>query len=173
MNSAIFETERLRARRWIASDVEALFAVYSDPEGMRWVGDGQPISRAECDRWMRVTMENYAARGYGMFVLEERTTGEIVGFCGLVHPGGQPEPEIKYALLRSHWGRGLASEIAPALLAYGAERHGLSRIIATVNPEHAVSRRVLAKAGMKLRESRVESDGSVTLVYEWSPPGVR
>jgi RimJ/RimL family protein N-acetyltransferase len=91
-----------------------------------------------------------------------------VGFCGLVHPGGQPEPEIKYAFLRPHWGKGLATEAVSALIAYGAGCHGLRHIIATVAPGNAASQRVLQKAGMRPGATRDNGDGSITLVYEWN-----
>jgi ribosomal-protein-alanine N-acetyltransferase len=138
---------------------------------MRWVGDGRPISRSECEEWIKVTEANYAKRGYGMFALVERDSGAIVGFAGLVHPGGQLEPEVKYAFLRAHWGVGLATEAVPRLLAYGASAHGLRRIIATVAPGNLVSQRVLAKAGMVLAHHRSNGDGSTTLVFEWRASG--
>lgn len=163
----LFETTRLRCRRWISADRERLFAVYADAEAMRWVGDGKPITPAECDAWLAVTAANYARRGYGMFALEDRATGEVIGFCGLVHPGDQPEPEIKYALLRSHWGRGLASEAVPALLRHGSTAYGLRRIIATVAPANLASQRVLRKAGLAFARTRRNEDGSSTQVFEW------
>ncbi|MEO0457594.1 MAG: GNAT family N-acetyltransferase [Cyanobacteria bacterium P01_A01_bin.114] len=163
--SVIFETPRLRCRRWLLSDLGPLFAVYSDVEGARWVDDGEPITHAECEAWLKVTADNYEKRGYGMFALEDRESSQVVGFCGLVHPGGQEDAEIKYALLRSHWGRGLASEVVPALLSYGANHHRIERVIATVASENIASQRVLEKAGLILLDSRREEDGSHTLVY--------
>ncbi len=164
----LFETPRLRCRRWRITDLEALFAVYADEEGARWVGDGTPITWDECQRWLHVTARNYRERGYGMFVLEDPGSGAVVGFCGLVHPGGQADAEIKYAFLRSHWGRGLASEMAPALLAHGHQRHGLSWVIATVAPENLASQRVLEKAGMIYARDILDDDGQPTRVYHWS-----
>ena len=166
----VFETRRLRCRRWRPTDLAPLFAVYSDVEGARWVGDGQPITLADCEAWLRVTDNNYQRRGYGMFALEDRASGEVIGFCGLVHPGGQVDAEIKYSFLRSHWGRGFASEVVPALLACGAERHGLAKIIATVALGNLASQRVLAKAGMLRTALRDNEDGSQTVVFEWCPP---
>ena len=171
VSPALFETERMRCRRWLPEDLDALFAVYADPEAMRWVGDGEPINRAACAQWMEVTLGNYARRGYGMFALEERSSGAAIGFCGLVHPGGQPEPELKYAFLKSHWGQGLASEAVPALLAHGWRAHGLGRVIATVAPGNLASQRVLLKAGMRPLPHRQNDDGSLTYVYEWKAPG--
>lgn len=61
-----------------------MFAVYSDPEGMRWVGDGQPIRKDECEAWFEVTEKNYAKRGYGMFAIEKRDSGAVVIGSALV-----------------------------------------------------------------------------------------
>lgn len=163
----VFETPRLRCRRWIASDLDAIYAVYSDPVGMRFVGDGSPITLEACREWLEVTARNYKFRGYGMFALEERATRLPVGFCGLVHPGGQPEPEVKYALLQVAWGKGYATEAISHLLSYGFQAHGLARIIATVAPGNVASQGVLAKAGAQRLGSRRNADGSITLLYEW------
>lgn len=167
MSQPIFVTERLLARRLGAEDVDALFAVYSDAEAMRWVGDGQPITRSECEQWVRVTLANYEKRGYGMFALEERASGNVIDFCGIVHPGGQTEPEIKYAFLRSFWGRGLATEAVIGLLRYGIEVQHLSYFIATVAPANGASQRVLLKAGMTRGELRTDEDGSQTQLFFW------
>ena len=163
----VFQTARLRARRWRAEDLPIIHAVYSDPEGARWVGDGNPIGWADCEKWLAVTAANYQGRGYGMFALEDRATGQVIGFCGLVHPGGQEEAEVKYALLKECWGQGLASETVPALLDYGRSVHGLTRIIATVAPENTASCRVLEKAGFLHSDNRQDDDGTLTRVYEW------
>lgn len=163
----VFETARLRGRRWVAGDLGPLFEVYGDPETVRYVGDGSPITMAQCEAWLEVTAANYARRGYGMFTLEDRQTGEVVGFCGLVHPGGQEEPEIKYALRRARWGAGLAGEFIPALLEYGARVHGLRQVIATVHPENLASRRVLERAGLVVREVLTDEDGGRTVVFVW------
>jgi RimJ/RimL family protein N-acetyltransferase len=154
----IFETPRLQCRRWLPSDVKPLFEVYSDKEGSQWVGNGQPITREECDQWLVVTAGYYFERGYGMFALVDPQSDGVVGFCGLVHPGGQPEVEIKYAFLRSHWGRGLASEAVLALLKYASNALAIDRVMATVAPENLASQRVLEKAGLVLQTSTETSD---------------
>ena len=171
VSELLFETAHLTVRRLGPDDAAAMLAVYGDAEAMRWVDDGRPIEPAECKRWVEVTLGNYERRGYGMSVLVERSTAEVVGFCGLVHPGGQEEPELKYALLRSAWGRGLATEAARGMLRYGRETLGIRRVIATIAPANAASRRVLEKAGMRYREQRVAADGERTDVWEWLAEG--
>jgi RimJ/RimL family protein N-acetyltransferase len=144
-----------------------MHAVYGNAEGMRWVGTGQPLSFTQCELWIDVTLQNYVSRGYGLFAMVERTSGTVVGFCGLVHPGSQAEAEIKYALRQEFWGHGFATEAAAALLAFGRSMHGLSQVIATASPEHSVSHRVLLKAGMSLGELRRNEDGSFTQLFSW------
>lgn len=170
MSAIVFESPRLRCRRWVREDFDALMAVYGDRDAMRWVGDGEPLTRDDCERWLDVTARNYTQRGYGMFALEDRAGGQVVGFVGLVHPGGQAEAEVKYAFAREHWGRGLATEAVRAMLDSAWTRFGLVEVIATVAPDNVASQRVLAKAGMRLRETRANDDGSRTLVYGCMAP---
>lgn len=157
----------MTARRWTGGEVEDLLAVYGDADAMRWVGSGAAITRDQCEAWLDVTRTNYEKRGYGMFALEEKVSSKVVGFCGLVHPGGQVEPEVKYAFLRSHWGRGLATEAVLALIEYGRTQHGLRHIIATTAPANTASHRVLLKAGLAYGPLRDNGDGSKTQVFVW------
>jgi RimJ/RimL family protein N-acetyltransferase len=167
MPNFVFESARLRARHLEPGDVDALLDVYGDPEVVRWVADGKPLDRARCEDWLRITQRNYATRGYGMVALVERESEQVVGFCGLVHPAGQPQAEIKYALRRSHWGGGLATEAAIALLAYGRSRFGISKVVATTDPANVASHRVLLKAGLQRAELRRNEDGTFTQVFVW------
>lgn len=170
MSSFVFETPRLQARHITVADADAMVSVYGDAEVVRWVADGQPLNRSGCEEWIGVTLRNYTTRGYGMLALVERASGDIVGFCGLVHPGGQPEAEIKYALRRDHWGKGLATEAARALLSYGSSHFGIAEVIATTAPENASSHSVLLKAGMQRAQLRENGDGSFTQLFVWRAP---
>jgi len=165
----MFQTERLSVRRLVADDFDDLLEVYSDPEAMRFVGDGQPITRAETGRWIEVTRSNQATRGYGMSHVSLTESGALVGFCGLVHPGGQEEPEVKYALLRPFWGRGLATELVRGMIAWGRREHDLDVVIATVDARNAASLRVLAKAGLRERGRATDPDGTVVVTLATAP----
>jgi RimJ/RimL family protein N-acetyltransferase len=171
----LFHTARLRVRRLAACDLDAMGAVYGDADAMRWVGDAQPLSREACVEWLAVTDRNYATRGYGMATLQLNGGDAVVGFCGLVHPGGQLEAEIKYALRREFWNQGYASEAAIGMLDYGAHKLGLRRVIATAAPANFASHRVLLKAGFNRVHIRRNDDGSCTEVFTWArtnPPKV-
>lgn len=72
--------------------------------------------------------------------------------------------ELLYALDRTAWGRGLATEAAGAALAYGFEVAGLGRIIGITRPANAASRRILEKLGMRY-EREVEIFGIEAVLY--------
>jgi len=163
----LYETEHLWVRRLDAADYNEMYAVYSDAEAMRWVGDGLPIEVDVCYHWIEVTKTNYEKRGYGMSALVLKESGVVIGFCGVVHPNGQAEPEIKYALLWKHWGKGLATEAVRGMLDYVSREHGLKRIIATTDPENEASHRVLQKCGLSDWKTVQNKDGSSTRIFVW------
>ena len=167
MSLIIFETTRLLCRRLTSDDFEAMLEVYGDAEAMRYVGDGSPLTEVEARQWIEVTKNNYLKCGYGMFALKEISTQKVIGFCGIVHPDNQIEPEVKYAFLRTHWGQGFATEAISELIGYGKRVHGLKHMIATVAPEHLASQKVLGKVGMYKTELRDDEDGLRTQVFEW------
>jgi RimJ/RimL family protein N-acetyltransferase len=105
-----------------------------------------------------------------MFAVELRAEHAVVGFCGIVHPGGQQEAEVKYAYLRRVWGQGIASEALVGLISYGVRFHGIQLLIATTAPENAASHRVLVNAGMSKGKLRNNEDGSFTQVFEYRAP---
>ncbi|MCB9126908.1 MAG: GNAT family N-acetyltransferase [Ardenticatenales bacterium] len=167
MSELLFETERLIGRRMAADDAAAMHAVYGDVDAMAFVGDGAALSLEECEGWIDITHRNYERRGYGMSTIIERATGEIVGFCGLVHPEGQIDAELKYAYRRTAWGRGYATEAARAMIDYGHRIHGLDYIIATIKSTHEASRSVLLKAGMRYSHRYPDEDGTLIELLAW------
>jgi RimJ/RimL family protein N-acetyltransferase len=65
-------------------------------------------------------------------------------------PGvAQPTVEIGWRLARAHWGKGLATEGARAVVRYAFETLGLQEIIAITVPANIRSRRVMKKIGMQ------------------------
>jgi RimJ/RimL family protein N-acetyltransferase len=78
-----------------------------------------------------------------------RETGEKVASAALrhIHIGGRDEVEVGYRVAAAWWGRGIATEMATALVGVARERLGLAEIVAFTLPENRASRRVMEKAG--------------------------
>src|SRR2546428_11488624 len=111
-------TSRLLLRRWKESDVDPYADLGADPEVMRWVGDGSVRAREESRAAITRYENGWDQLGFGLFAMELRASGRLIGFVGLSVPAFLPEilpgVEIGWRLARDQWGRGLATEGARA-----------------------------------------------------------
>jgi [ribosomal protein S5]-alanine N-acetyltransferase len=141
------ETERLRLRRFRSDDLAALSLLFRDPEVVRYIGTGTLAAPDEIQTHLTSLRENYWREYcFGRWVMEDRISGDFIGYCGLRVNEGLPE--IHYVLAREWWFAGLATEAASACLWYGFEKLSLKEIIALVRPENIASINVLKKLGM-------------------------
>jgi [ribosomal protein S5]-alanine N-acetyltransferase len=150
MNMDILETERLLLREFVSEDVDALAAVLSDPETMRFYP--APLDRAGVAAWIERNRQRYADHGHGLWAMVLKSSGKVIGDCGLTRQtvDGIDEIEIGYHVRRDLWGRGYAPEAARTCQAYGFGRLGADRLISLIRPENLPSRRVAEKTGLKL-----------------------
>lgn len=156
-------TERLAHRAMVPGDAEAFFTLCSDPEVMRYTGE-PPLGSVGQARDGIERYPDFDKVGFGRWGCYLRSTGSLIGFCGLKHLDDLDEVDIGFRFLPEYWGRGLATEAARACLAYGFETIGLTRVIGLVLPENAASIRVLEKIGM-VSEGRIRYDGYNVLRY--------
>lgn len=94
---------------------------------------------------------SYAANGFGLWKVSLGSDGTPVGMSGLIRREELPFPDLGYAFLPAHEGRGYASEAGAAALDFGFASKGLARILAIVRPGNGASMRVLEKLGMSER----------------------
>jgi ribosomal-protein-alanine N-acetyltransferase len=146
----ILETERLLLREFVHGDVDALAAVISDPETMRFYPERR--DRAGVGSWIERNRRRYRDDGHGLWAMVLKSSGEVMGDCGLTRQtvDGVDEIEIGYHVRRDLWGRGFAPEAAAACRDYGFEKLGVARLISLIRPENLPSRRVAEKIGLTL-----------------------
>lgn len=152
MPDAVLRTARLTFRPFAPEDLDDLARIVADPEVMRFVGEGVTLDRATAALWIARSRDNVARYGYGTGAVVETATNRMVGWAGFARPEGEPE-EVVYGFARAAWGRGYATEILAGLVAYAFGELRMTEIRATVDPDNAVSRRVLARAGFHAMES--------------------
>jgi len=162
-NVRILETTRLIVRRWTADDAEALYSICSDPDVMRYVGDGTPWRLKRTRQFIADAVVTEQTHGYCRWPLIAKDAGSLVGFCGFI-PAAEGA-EMGWRLGSQIWGRGLATEAAQAVLKYGAETLGFRRVTATVHCENRASLRVAKKLGMSV-EAQNEQTGRVVLSWK-------
>ncbi|MEK6285823.1 MAG: GNAT family N-acetyltransferase [Acidobacteriota bacterium] len=143
------ETARVYLRPFTSDDLDSFALIGSDPDVMRYIGDGKPQSRERTRTRFNAILDHHNRHGFGVWAAVDKTSGEWMGFCGLQFLDNASEIEVGYRLAKRFWGIGLASEAAKASLRYGFEALGLNRIVAVVQPGNIGSRRVLEKIGLR------------------------
>jgi ribosomal-protein-alanine N-acetyltransferase len=110
--------------------------------------------------------KQFIKNGYGAFLVFELDTGNFIGRAGFGDIANS-EVEVGYIVLEQHRGKGYATLILKALLAWAKQHIKKEKIIAITAIENIVSARVMQKAGMQFsRRSMV--DGIDSVIYEFS-----
>jgi len=173
----ILQTPRLLLRRLVIADLEALYALYRDPEMRRhfppegaspdgtltyeetreeleWFLDGHP-RRPELGLWATILKE----------------TGAFIGRCGLLPwtIDGQDEVEVAYMIDKHYWRQGLGKEAAAGIRDYAFNQLGLARLICMIDRENAASIGVATAIGMTFEKESVDETGPFH-VYSMSRP---
>lgn len=163
----LIETERLRLRAFAAADLDAYAAMCADADVMRYVGDGVPIDRDAAWRQMALFLGHWSLRGFGMWAIEERAGGRLVGRAGYYQPEGWPGAELGWLLGRAWWGQGLATEACRAALAQRAA-FGIGRLISLIRPGNVRSAAVAQRLGATHART-VDFLGAPVQVWEHPP----
>ena len=115
-------------------------------------------------------VEHWERHGFGMWLLRDRQTGEMVGRGGLQYTftAGLNDVEAGWAIVPERWGQGLATELANACVEVGFEQLDLREIIAFTLPTNIGSRRVMEKAGFEFDRDIVHA-GLPHVLYRRRP----
>ena len=140
-------TERLVLRPVAAADHAGLLAHWTTPEVRRFLFDGGIVSSAEVTAMIEDSARNFAAAGYGLWLVRGRTGADLAGTVGL-RPLEDLGVEILYSLVPSVWGKGYATEAASAVVEHALGPLGLPGVLAEVDEENAASAAVAERLGM-------------------------
>ncbi len=145
-DAPVIETDRLRLRMFRLDDLNDFAALLADPDVMRYVEDGQPKDRSVAEKALNGIIAHWQRHGFGRWAVEEKASGQFIGFGGLRLLFGNPE--VVYHFAKAHWGRGFATELARASLSFGFNGQRFARIVAIAKPGNAASIHVMEKLGM-------------------------
>jgi RimJ/RimL family protein N-acetyltransferase len=145
----VIETGRLKLRRWRGADVAPNSAMLSDPGTARFIAaDGKPVT-TDLAGWRNaaVMSGHWALHGFGMFVVEEKSSGKFVGRVGPWFPPGWPGFEVGWGIAREFRGQGYAVEAARAAIDWSFATFELDRIIHCIDQENTASQGVARRLG--------------------------
>ncbi len=153
-------------REFNEADYNAVFQFNSSPEIHKYTGDPclsnpQQAKEIITNTWL----PDYKKYGYGRWAAVYKPENKIIGFAGLKYLPELDETDIGFRFLPEYWGKGIASEVAAALIKYGFETLGLEKIIGIAMPENGGSCKVLEKVGLDLyKTDTYQEDGKN---YHW------
>lgn len=162
-------TERLRLTALAERHFESYAEMLGDASSTRFVGDGEPLDRMNAWRSMAMLIGHWALRGYGMWAVELKDSGEFIGRVGLHNPQGWPDLELGWMLRPEHRRLGYASEAAAAALGFAFTQLGAERAISLIRAENTASERVARRLGGR-QSTTIDFLGSATLVYTYHRP---
>lgn len=164
----LLETTRLRLRTVKEDDWSVLHEYYSDEESTRYT-TLQPLSEEESRRTVASMERHWQRHGYGPYLVEDKASAAVLGIVGLWYPKQWPEPEIKWALLRKHWGQGYAGEAARAVQAMAARQLPQLHLISLIHCDNHASARLAVAVGASM-EKAMQFRGAIYHVYRHSRP---
>lgn len=143
-------TERLLLRRWCEADRAPFAALNADPLVMRYFP--AELTRTQSDDWLDTLTRHFEDHGYGMWALQRRGDGQLLGTVGLMWqrlPAPfTPALEVGWRLARRAWGQGYATEAARASLSHAFEVTDVPEVVSMTVPHNTASRAVMHRLGM-------------------------
>jgi len=150
MDNPVISTERLILRKMTKDDTKNLMEIFSDPVAMKYYPSTK--NEGETLEWIEWTQKNYEQYAVGLWIVEDKVTGEFLGQCGIVpqEVDGVIEMEIGYLFVRRVWGNGYATEAALACKNYGFEKLKLNRMVSLPDVNNIPSTKVAERIGMQV-----------------------
>jgi len=156
----VLETGRLILRWLSVEDAEFILQLLNEPSFVRFIGDKGVRSIEDArDYILRGPVDSYERFGFGLYLTELKENGVPIGICGLLKRESLKDVDIGFAFLPQFWKKGYAFESASAVMTYGRNVVGLSRVVAITSPENDASIKVLEKLGLRFeRMTKLSED---------------
>ena len=160
------ESNDLILRGYLESDFGP-FAAFAASDRACYVGG--PVGAADSWRSFMAAVGHWTMRGYGMWIIEHRETGQVAGRTGVILNDGWHEPEMAWHIYDGFEGKSIAYRASLMAREYSAKHFGLDRLMSYISPENQRSMR-LATRLKAVFEKDVEVRGSVAQM--WRHPSV-
>jgi ribosomal-protein-alanine N-acetyltransferase len=140
--------KRVCLRAPMPDDADDLFALFADPEVMRYWSRPPMTARAEAEGLIGEILDGFSQRTILNWMVTSRPDGALIGTCALFRVDVRHRrAEIGYSLRRDHWGRGFAAEAVSLMLDWSFRTLGVHRVEADIDPRNDGSRKLLERLG--------------------------
>jgi [ribosomal protein S5]-alanine N-acetyltransferase len=161
----IFETERLIVRRYknTKDDYDNYFSLHGNPVVMQYIRPAQ--TREVSDAKFEETILDLPPHPFlGRWAVNEKSSGKFIGsFVIIPIPGDEEKIQLGYSFLPAYWGKGFATEVSRAGLAYFRNQTPLTEIYAVTESQNIASQKVLLKAGFQPFGKKMEGEKELSM----------
>ncbi len=157
----VLETDRLILRHLSTADAEFVLELLNDPSFIRYIGDKQVRTLDDARTYvLEGPVRSYETYGFGLNLVELKSSETPIGICGLLKRETLPDPDIGFAFLPAYWNQGYAFEAADAVMKHGRGVLGIDQILAITTPDNETSTKLLMKIGLKFDRVVKLSEGA-------------
>lgn len=150
----MLETERLLINEFTVHDAPFMLALLNMPTWLEFIGDRGVHTLADAHQYILDNpMSSYRQYGFGPYAVRLKSDNTVVGMCGLHKRTFTPDIDIGFAFLPDFAGQGYGYESASALIGYGRDVLGFTRITGITKPTNANSIRLLEKLGLRFEKT--------------------
>ena len=167
MKQFLLETQRLTLRELSTDDARFILRLLNEPSFLRFIGDKRVRTLEDARQYiLNGPIESYARNGFGLYLVQLKTTHTSLGMCGLLKRESLTDVDIGFAFLPEFWNQGFAFEAAQAVMLYARDVLKLPRIVAITNKDNDASGKLLEKLGMRFdRMINLTGDESEIKLY--------
>lgn len=161
----VLETERLILRELTREDFDGVCKLLQDPVVM-YAYEGA-FNEREVQEWLDKQFRRYANDGFGLWGVVEKSSGELIGQCGvtLQEFDGKQVPEVGYLFRKEFWHKGYATEAAIACKEYAFEELGFDEIYSIIRDTNIASQNVALRNGMRKESTLVKHYRGVDMLH--------
>ena len=167
----VLESDRLVLREMEEGDALFIHQLMNDPAWLAYIGDKGIRTLEDARKYITTgARAMYARYGFGLWLVELKTTSIPIGICGLIQRDSLAEVDLGFAFLPDYRRQGYAFEAAAATIAYGREKFALGRLVAIMSPANEPSGRLLEKLGFAFeRMIRLTAESPESKLFALAP----
>jgi len=167
MSRYLVETPRLALREFTFEDVSFIIKLVNTEGWLRYIGDRNVHTEEQAKRYLENgPLKSYRENGFGLSCVLLKSTGTAIGMCGLLKRDYLEHPDVGFAFLPEHQGKGYAGEIVEAILHFAKNQLHIDTVQAIVMEENTLSRKLLEKVGMQyLKKIQLLGENTSLLLY--------
>jgi [ribosomal protein S5]-alanine N-acetyltransferase len=156
MQVPVLHTARLALLAPSAAHAPLYEAFYTDAGAS--AAYGGPLTNEAARARLAGDIETWQLRGFGVWVVQRRDTGDVVGVCGFWQGTGWPT-ELTWWLLPAARGTGIATEASRAAIRHACRDFGWPAVETYMNDTNQAARALVLRLGGVKVDRRMFPDG--------------